>query len=129
MNGDRARDRLAEEHSRLEAVREEYADLHEHSEQESVHELSNLAQHQADLGSDTFDRERDLSILEQVEAELAAVEAALRRLTEGTYGKCEACGKPIGDERLDATPAARFCVSDQAAAEREAGTAATHPQR
>ncbi len=121
MERDAARQHLSEERARLEAVREEYADLHNTSEQASLGELSNLDQHQADIGTETFDRERDLSLLEQVEAELADIEHALERLEEGTYGTCEACGKPIGDERLEAVPAARFCLPDQDKAEDEAG--------
>ena len=93
--------------------------LRDESEEDSTGELSSLDQHQADLGSETFEREKDLSILEQVEAELADVEHALRRLDDGTYGICEACGRPIEDARLEALPAARFCVEDQAAAEQE----------
>lgn len=72
------------------------------------------------VGTETFDRERDLAILEQVEAELSEVERALQRLEAGTYGTCEACGKPIDDARLEAVPAARFCLEDEAAAERGA---------
>jgi RNA polymerase-binding transcription factor DksA len=89
---------------------------------ENLGELSHLAVHQADLGTETFNRERDLSILENLEAELVDVEHALARLDEGTYGLCEACGRPIGDARLEALPAARFCMDDQALAEREART-------
>ena len=121
MEQEAARRHLAAERERLEGVREEYADLHNTTEQASLGELSNLDQHQADIGTETFDRERDLSLLEQVEAELADIEHALERLEEGTYGTCEACGKPIGDERLEAVPAARFCVEDQDKAEDEAG--------
>ena len=121
MEQEAARKHLSEERERLEAVREEYADLHNTTEQASLGELSNLDQHQADIGTETFDRERDLSLLEQVEAELADIEHALERLEEGTYGTCEACGKPIGDERLEAVPAARFCLEDQDKAEDEAG--------
>lgn len=51
----------------------------------------------------------DASSLEQVEAELADVEQALRRLDEGSYGTCEVCGGPITDARLEAHPAARVC--------------------
>lgn len=121
MEQEAARKHLSEERERLEAVRSEYAGLHDTSEQASLGELSNLDQHQADIGTETFDRERDLSLLEQVEAELADIEHALERLEEGTYGTCEACGKPIGDERLEAVPAARFCLEDQDKAEDEAG--------
>ena len=94
--------------------------LQDESEEESLSELSSVDQHQADIGTETFEREKDLSILEQVEAELDDVEHALQRLEEGTYGTCEACGKPIEEERLRAMPAARFCVEDQAKAEQEA---------
>ena len=122
MDDDTARERLTEERSRLEHVRETFSDerLSEESEQESLGELSALDQHQADLGTETFEREKDLSILEQIEAELGDVEHAIRRLDEGTYGTCEACGRPIGDDRLEAMPATRLCREHQAEAEREA---------
>ena len=120
MDADEVRRRLDEERTRLEGLREGFGDLHNESEDDSLSELSSLDQHQADVGTETFNRERDLSILERVEAELADIEHAMRRLDEGTYGVCEACGKPIGDERLEAMPASRFCLEDQSLAEREA---------
>ncbi|HET9443788.1 MAG TPA: TraR/DksA C4-type zinc finger protein [Acidimicrobiales bacterium] len=119
MDTDHARARLAEDHERLQAIQADLAVVREESEEDSIQELSSHAQHQADLGSETFDREKDLSILDQVEADLADIEHALRRLDDGTYGTCEACGKAIGDERLEAMPAARFCLDDQALAEQE----------
>jgi len=119
MDQDAARQRLDDERARLEEVRAgfEAEHLHDESEDESMSELSHLAQHSADVATETFEREKDFSILEQVEAELADIERALRRLDEGTYGRCEACGRPIGDERLEAQPAARFCITHQAQAE------------
>lgn len=125
MDADDARARLEEERLRLEEVRTGLESVTEESEEESLSELSSQDQHQADIGTETFDRERDMSILEQVDAELADVSHALRRIDEGTYGTCEACGKPIGDERLEAVPAARFCIQDQATAEREVRSVAT----
>ena len=119
MDADQARERLGEERERLEELRHEYDALSEESEDDARHELSHYDQHQADTGTETFDRERDLSILEQIEGELADVEHALQRLDEGTYGTCEACGKPIPDARLETLPATRFCVDDQALAEQE----------
>lgn len=121
MESEHARTRLDEERERLQALKDEYnaEGLHDETEDASLGELSSLDQHQADVGTETFNRERDLSILEQVETELGDVEHALRRLDDGTYGTCEACGKPIPDERLEALPAARFCLADQAVAERE----------
>jgi RNA polymerase-binding transcription factor DksA len=121
-NDDEARSRLEAERARLEDVRSGFDGLNDESERESLSELSGADQHQADVGTETFDREKDLSILEQVEAELADVARALERINDGTYGTCEACGKPIGDERLEAIPAARFCLDDQAQAEREVRT-------
>ena len=121
MNADMARQRLADERVRLTDVRSTFdaEHLNDQSESESVGEISSYDQHQADMGTETFEREKDLSILEQVEAELADVEHALRRLDDGTYGTCEVCGKAIPDERLEAMPAARLCLEHQAEAERE----------
>ncbi len=120
METDQARQRLAEERERLADVRSTFDDerLGEQSESESVGEISSYDQHQADMGTETFEREKDLSILEQVEAELGDVEHALRRLDEGTYGTCEVCGRVIPDERLEVMPATRLCLEHQAEAER-----------
>ena len=51
-------------------------------------------------------------------AALEDVDRALQMLDKGTYGLCEACGKPINPERLEANPAARFCREDQRLQER-----------
>ena len=126
MDMDEARTRLDGERVRLEGVRASFEGLDSESEEESLAELSSVDQHQADVGTETFNRERDLSILERVEAELADIEHALRRLDDGTYGTCEACGKQIDDDRLEAVPAARFCLDDQATAEREARFSGEH---
>ncbi len=122
MDSAAARPRLTEELERLRGLRDDFLaqGLTSESEEDSLAELSSVDHHQADVGTETFDRERDLSILERVEAELHDVEHALRRLDDGTYGLCEACGKPISDDRLEAQPAARFCLEDQAKAEQEA---------
>jgi RNA polymerase-binding transcription factor DksA len=121
MDAEAMRGQLGTEQDRLRALRDEFIEggLTTQSEEDSLAELSSSAQHQADIGTETFDRERDVSILEQVEAELADVELALRRLDDGTYGTCEACGRLIGDSRLEAKPEARLCLDDQARAERE----------
>src|SRR5437588_12952173 len=122
MEQEEARDRLDRERTRLQEVRASLAEDHldEESEQENLSDLSAYDQHQADVGTETFEREKDMAILERVEAELADVEHALRRLDDGTSGTCEACGKVIDDARLEALPAARFCLDDQSKAEREA---------
>lgn len=119
MEPDAARELLDGERVRLLGVRSGFdaEHLHDQTEDESTSELSHLAQHPADIASETFEREKDFSILEQVEAELAEVDRALRRIDEGTYSTCEACHGPIGDDRLEAMPAARFCVTHQTQAE------------
>jgi RNA polymerase-binding transcription factor DksA len=129
MDTDLARQRLAEERERLTGVRSTFDDEHleDETESESSSELSSYDQHQADMGTETFEREKDLSILEQVEAELADVEHALRRLDEGTYGTCEIDGEPIPEDRLEAMPAARLCLEHQAEAEREVRSAGERP--
>jgi DnaK suppressor protein len=56
-----------------------------------------------------FDRGRDLPALVLIERELAAVDAALVRLEDGTYGQCERCGGSLADEALAADPMIRRC--------------------
>jgi DnaK suppressor protein len=116
---DEARERLFEEQARLQQVRQSLMEETPDSEPErdALSELSLVDQHPADIGTETFEREKDLSILEQVEAQLRDVERAMARLDDGTYGICEACGRPIDAARLEARPATRFCLDDQMAAE------------
>jgi RNA polymerase-binding transcription factor DksA len=120
MDAGEARHHLEDERRRLERLRATFDGerLDEESRDEALAELSHLDQHLADSASETFEREKDLSILERIEEELDDVARALRRLDQGTYGTCEACGRPIPDERLEALPAARYCVQHQDLAER-----------
>ncbi len=83
----------------------------------AIGELSSVDQHPADIGTETFTMERDQSLLEQIRSDLDDVDSALTRLEQGTYGLCEACGGPIGEERLEAVPSARFCLEHQQMAE------------
>lgn len=112
--------RLTAERERLQQLR---AGLAEETSQpgaggEDVSELSSIDQHPADIGTEEFEREKDLSILESLDGELASIEAAFARVDDGTYGKCEVCGKDIGTERLEARPAATLCIEHQQEAER-----------
>jgi RNA polymerase-binding transcription factor DksA len=129
MDIDLARQRLAAEKERLDGVRSTFDDEHlgDESESDSLGELSSYDQHQADMGTETFEREKDISILEQVDAELADVEHALRRLDVGTYGTCEIDGKPIPEDRLEAMPATRLCLEHQAEAERAVRVSGERP--
>jgi DnaK suppressor protein len=73
----------------------------------------------AEQAAETLNRELDTSVEQRVRSELAAVEAALHRLDLGRYGLCEVCGQEISEGRLEAMPAARYCVADQARVERD----------
>jgi len=64
----------------------------------------------ADAGTATFDRERDLSIRNNILDLIEQIDHALRRLDEGTYGQCERCGRPIEAARLKALPHAVLCL-------------------
>lgn len=107
------RERLLAERDRLVSLRDGVqSGLADESESSSLSELSDADQHPADVGTETFNRERDLAVVESIDGELSYVDAALERLEAGRYGICEACDQPIGTERLDALPATRFCVED-----------------
>jgi RNA polymerase-binding transcription factor DksA len=120
MNTDEARERLIAERDRLLQVREAATRLSTAAGESAERELSTVDQHPAEQATETLERELDLGVLQSVDAELAEVKAALERLEKGTYGVCEICGKPIADARLEAMPAARYCVEDQAKLERGA---------
>lgn len=121
MNKATARKRLKEERERLQGIADDLQREQDESVSDTGGELSSFDQHPGDSGSETFEMEKNVSLREQVDDELQEIEAAFQRLERGTYGTCQACGKPIGDERLEAMPATRFCVEDQAKAERQAG--------
>ena len=114
MDTNEARTRLEDERERLQKlIAEEEESTAQEQPQNSTEEISTYDQHPADQGTETFEQEKALSILEQHQADLADVDRALERVADGTYGKCEACGKVIPDERLEARPAARYCLEDQ----------------
>jgi RNA polymerase-binding protein DksA len=115
METEAARTRLLQERERLIGIR---ASLEE-TTADVGSELSFADQHPADDGSDTFERAKQLAILERTDRQLADVDRALERLDRGQYGICEACGEPIGPARLTARPAARLCLRDQELAEEE----------
>jgi DnaK suppressor protein len=113
--------RLEEERIRLQGIREGIQREQDDAISDAGSELSSVDQHPGDSGTETFEMEKNVSLLEQVDDELLEVEAAVQRLERGAYGTCQVCGRPIGDERLEAMPATRFCVEDQAKAERQGG--------
>jgi len=82
-------------------------------------EASAFGMHQADAGSDAYDRDFALSLLSQEQDALYEIDQALKRIELGTYGVCEMSGKPIPHARLEAIPFARFTVQCQAQLEKQ----------
>lgn len=118
---ERARRRLQGERDRLAAERDRLRDgLGSESEASSLGELADADQHPGDVGTETFDREQAVSLAGMVEGRLRDVEAALRRVDDGTYGRCVACGRRISPDRLDALPATPYCIRDAEQASFEA---------
>ncbi len=83
-----------------------------------AHEVSAHGLHQADAGSDAYDRDFALNLLSQEQDALFEIDEALKRIARGTYGICEMSGKPILKARLEARPFARFTVECQNEIER-----------
>jgi len=81
-------------------------------------EASAFGMHQADAGSDAYDRDFALSLLSQEQDALYEIEEALKRIEQGTYGTCEMSGKAIAHARLEAIPFARYTVECQAQIEK-----------
>jgi DnaK suppressor protein len=65
----------------------------------------------ADSGQVTAERGEVDALATSLLENLAEVDDALAKLTDGTYGKCETCGEQIGEARLEAMPSARFCMT------------------
>src|SRR5437879_2691902 len=74
--------------------------------------LSDVPLHLADLGTDAYEEEMALGMLENEDQLLTEVNDALERLAQGGFGRCEECGQEIDRARLSALPYARYCLRD-----------------
>ncbi|CAN5168131.1 hypothetical protein BH20ACT24_BH20ACT24_01310 [soil metagenome] len=72
----------------------------------------------ADAGTATFEREKDLSLVNNLRDLMDKIDKAIAKMDEGTYGLCDRCGKPIERARLKALPYANLCLQDKQAEER-----------
>ena len=72
----------------------------------------------ADAGTATFEREKELSIEQNVRDLIQKIDRALKRIDDGTYGICERCGKPIEKARIKALPYVDLCIKDAQAQSR-----------
>ncbi len=105
MNTDRFRDLLLEERGRV-------TDAIEYLQKENAGSLEEETPEtgDADTATVTVDREMDYSLEENSAHVLTEIDAALARIADGSYGSCSRCGKPIGEERLEAMPYATLCI-------------------
>lgn len=78
---------------------------------DAVGELSSYDQHPGDLGSELYERSKDLGLLETTSSQLNQIEAALAAIENGTYGVCRRCGQEIPEQRLEAIPETDLCIS------------------
>ncbi|MDR2675254.1 MAG: TraR/DksA C4-type zinc finger protein [Opitutaceae bacterium] len=83
------------------------------SNKDDAGDLSSYGQHMADAGTDTFDRDFALSMVASEQEALTEIDAAIKRIKDGTYGICEVTGKPIARERLLAVPFTRYSTEAQ----------------
>jgi RNA polymerase-binding protein DksA len=103
------RKRLLEERQRAQEALDYLHNEHPGSIQDETQEIQS-DNHPGDVATVTFDRELDYTLEENEERVLGAIDAALRRIEDGTYGTCASCARPIGEERLEALPWTTRCI-------------------
>ena len=120
IDADRFRALLQEERARVAAALEYLHAENPGSLEEATGELvsGSADNHMADTATETFERELDYTLEDNSGAVLAAIDAALKRIDEGTYGTCTRCGRPISEERLEALPYAELCIDCKREVER-----------
>jgi RNA polymerase-binding protein DksA len=117
IDTERFRDALLDERRRVERALATLRDEHRGSLDEEVEEIGASDNHLAETATATLGREIDYTLGENSGHVLAAIDAALKRIEEGTYGTCVSCGDQIRYERLEATPWADLCIDCKRKAE------------
>ena len=82
----------------------------ERSRSASLEDISHMPLHMADVGTDTFEQEFTLGLIESERRLLTEINGALHRMQDKTYGVCMASGTPIGKARLEFKPWAKYCI-------------------
>ncbi|HVA30862.1 MAG TPA: TraR/DksA C4-type zinc finger protein [Gaiellaceae bacterium] len=109
---------LLEERERVERAIQNLREDHPGSPDDEIEELSvGSDNHLAETATATLDREIDFTLEENSGQVLAEIDAALKRIDDGTYGACVECGSEIAPERLEAYPWASLCIDHARAAE------------
>ena len=107
---DRFRQILLAERERVRGAIEYLHQENPGSIEDETGEESMFDNHLGDTATVTYDREMDYTLEDNSEAVLAAIEKALRKIDDGTYGLCERCGRSIDTARLEALPYAELCI-------------------
>ena len=117
IDTERFRGALLDERRRVEHALATLRDEHRGSLDEEVEEIGASDNHLAETATATLGREIDYTLGENSGQVLAAIDSALKRIDEGTYGTCVSCGEQIRYERLEATPWASLCIDCKRKAE------------
>ena len=115
---DELRQRLKAEHAELQVQLTTIEETSFATSQSDISGEVSFDEENADAGTFTFERERDLSIENNVRDLMGKIDRALARMDGGTYGICSRCGKPIEKARLKALPYADLCIKDAQAQSR-----------
>ncbi|HET8558460.1 MAG TPA: TraR/DksA C4-type zinc finger protein [Gaiellaceae bacterium] len=117
IDTERFREALLDERRRVEHALATLRDEHRGSLDEEVEEIGASDNHLAETATATLGREIDYTLGENSGQVLAAIDSALKRIDEGTYGTCVSCGEQIRYERLEATPWVSLCIECKRKAE------------
>jgi DnaK suppressor protein len=109
---------LLDERAKLEAQYQELEESSFGTNQSDLTGETSFDEEYADAGTATFERERDLSLVNNLRDLIDRIDKALGRIQDGTFGLCDRCGKPIEKLRLKALPYANLCIKDKQAEER-----------
>jgi RNA polymerase-binding protein DksA len=111
IDTDRFRTLLTEERARAQTAIDQLHDDHPGSIEDETDELATAGDnHMGDMAAATLDREIDYTLGENSEQVVSEIDAALKRIDDGTFGTCTNCGKQIGEERLEARPWSSLCI-------------------
>ena len=105
-------------YSLQEALRERQMDV---TATNSIGAISSYDQHPGDEGTETYEREKDLGLLQDTQQQMAQIDRAREKLEQGTYGICDECGLSIDPERLEALPQAVLCLKCKEMVENQFG--------
>jgi DnaK suppressor protein len=122
---------LTKQHKRLLDLKDTLLDAMRGVARDNLHsgtDTSAFGMHQADAGSDAYDRDFALSMLSKEQGSLYEIDEALKRIEDGSYGVCELCQKPIKHDRLEALPFTRYTVDCQAELEKRQHHHSVRPQ-